>query len=488
MSLPHPNIGKVEQPKNLPDVPSEPASNPYGLNGLFSAAATLLLAVNAPIQFAFRPHVVETVGVTMLGIALVTTGVLRLSSRLFGAGSLLLLAVISLCMWTQPAELERSIRTVWPLRLAVPLILSLVWVLLLNPVPWLRRTLLAIAVPSGLLLVAISQTATIPLAPGAKGDTTANFTPYWLAIDQHGTLYASSATGNAILVFDATGRPQGTIWPAQIPAAGTRGSGIIPAGGGAIIASLNALTLPTPTLNPGFHDPDADTSLFWFYGLAVDTQDRLYLVDRHVPGNASVLQFNRAGNLTARWPLPRSFTAALGCLTTDRNHVYLSTSSGQVFVFDYNGTLLKTLKLPYQPSGIVAASENQLLILGQQILNRIDINTGATITMTLPPPSGELVTPYQALAVTQAGTVLVTDQGRNQVLMIDARDGQVVQAIGRPGPWPGQFGSLGGLAQDQAGRIYIADPQHRVIQRFTGAGRLDAIWSAHESGTLPAKR
>ncbi len=489
MPLPYSHTEKVEKPAPPPDKALKQESNPYWPAGLFSVAATLLLAINAPIQITFRPHAAETIGVSLLGSALVVGGSLRCSRRLFGGGSLLLLAVVSLCVWTQPAELEQSIRTVWPLRLAVPLTLSLVWTFLLNPPLWLRRTLLSGAVVTNILLLAINQTAAVPFASGARKGVSPNFAPYWLAIDRQGTLYAGSATGNAIQVFDAAGRPQGTIWPAQVPAQGTPGPGIIPAGSGTIVAALNALTLPTPTPSRGFHDADADSSLFWFYGLAIDAQDRLYMVDRHIAGNASVLQLDRNGNLTARWPLPRNFTAAAGCLTIDSRYVYLSSGAGQVFVFDYNGTLRKTLKLPYQPVSIAAVGQNRIVFMGQRTLDRIDVDTEAVTTiMTLPAPAGELQTPYQALAVTTMGTVLVADEGRNQVLVIDLQNGQLVQTIGRPGPWPGQFAGLGGIAQDQVGRIYIADPQHRVIQRFMPTGRLDAVWSAHEFTVNAAKR
>jgi sugar lactone lactonase YvrE len=46
---------------------------------------------------------------------------------------------------------------------------------------------------------------------------------------------------------------------------------------------------------------------------------------------------------------------------------------------------------------------------------------------------------------------------------------------------PGQLGQLGGLAQDADGRIYVADVGHRVIQRFTASGHIDALyWSIED--------
>jgi hypothetical protein len=61
--------------------------------------------------------------------------------------------------------------------------------------------------------------------------------------------------------------------------------------------------------------------------------------------------------------------------------------------------------------------------------------------------------------------------------------------IGKPGSvvtgyFPGQFGGLGGLAQDNQGRIYVADWQLGVIQRFNSAGDLEAVITA--PGEAPA--
>ncbi len=486
MSLPRSRTTDVKQPAGRPALVLDHAAAPSPLAGVFIGSAALLLALNAPFQWTFRPQQWATLGASGLGIILIAAGYVRHARALSIAGGVLLLVVAALCLATQPVALGESIRSIWPLRLAVLGALGGMWLLLLDPPGWLRRALIAGAVSSGLGLALVGGLTLLPPAH-AQQTKTANFAPYWLAVDHHGTLYTTSATGNAVLIFDATGRPQGTIWPAQAPSVGTPGPGIIPAGVGSIVTALHPGPLATPTLGTGFLDPDADPAQFWFNGLAVDAQDRLYLVDRRVGVSPSVLQLDRNGNLTARWPLPDDYPTALGCLTTDSRYIYLSSGMGEIFVFDYTGSLYKTLTLPYQPVGIAATGNNQIVALGTKFLNRIDVDSGNTITMTLPAPSGVLQTPYQAVAAT-GNAILVTDQGRNQVLVLDPQDGQVVQTIGRPGPWPGQFAGLAGLAQDPVGRIYVADDQHRVIQRFTAAGKLDAVWWAHEAVAAPTER
>jgi len=486
MSLPRSRTTKIKQPASLPAVVSDRAADPSPLAGVFIGAATLLLTLNAPLQWTFRPQQWATLGISGLGIVLVAAGYLRHARTLSIAGGGLLLALTGLCLATQPVALGESVRSVWPLRLAVLALLGGVWLLLLDPSCWLRRALIAGAVPTGLGLALVGGLTLLPPAHAQKTPP-ANFAPYWLAVDHHGTLYATSATGNALLIFDATGRPQGTIWPAQAPPVGIPGPGIIPAGVGAIVTALRPGPQAIPTPGTGFLDPDADPAQFWFNGLAVDAQDRLYLVDRRVAVSPSVLQLDHNGNITARWPLPADYSTALGCLTTDSRYIYLSSGAGEIFVFDYTGSLYKTLTLPYQPRGIAATGNNQIVALGTKFLNRIDVNSGDTITMTLPAPGGVLQTPYQAVVATDSA-IFVTDQGRNQVLVLDPQDGHVVQTIGKPGPWPGQFTSLAGLAQDTAGRIYVADDQHRVIQRFTATGKIDAVWWAHEAVAPPTER
>jgi sugar lactone lactonase YvrE len=65
---------------------------------------------------------------------------------------------------------------------------------------------------------------------------------------------------------------------------------------------------------------------------------------------------------------------------------------------------------------------------------------------------------------------------------VRCRDGSVCGAYGaasgqsqRHSDQPGQLGQLDGLAQDADGRIYVADVGHRVIQRFTASGHIDAL-------------
>ena len=102
--------------------------------------------------------------------------------------------------------------------------------------------------------------------------------------------------------------------------------------------------------------------------------------------------------------------------------------------------------------------------------------------MTMPTNLGELehTDPGE-----KDGSVFVTNRQPNkiQLVKIDPNTGKVLNTFGDSGPWPGQFGDIGGLSQDAQGRIYVADRQQRVIQRFTPDGKIDAIWWATRPGS-----
>ena len=96
------------------------------------------------------------------------------------------------------------------------------------------------------------------------------------------------------------------------------------------------------------------------------------------------------------------------------------------------------------------------------------------LTTTLPAPPGQLQIPYQAIVVEKDGNVLVSDWGSNDVLRVNLDSDQIIARLGSQGFWPGQFRAMGGMALDQEGRIYVADWQHRVIERFTPDGKIDS--------------
>ena len=133
-------------------------------------------------------------------------------------GVALLLVILSAGVITQPSQLSVPIVAIWPLRLALVLLVALSWAFLMHPPPWLGRALLAFSIPTVLVLLLWGGPATAAQLFGWRLYVpVSNFAPFWLAVDTHGTLYATDVNGGLIWVFDSTGSPKGTLRPGKAP-------------------------------------------------------------------------------------------------------------------------------------------------------------------------------------------------------------------------------------------------------------------------------
>ena len=187
------------------------------------------------------------------------------------------------------------------------------------------------------------------------------------------------------------------------------------------------------------------------------------------------MRFDRDGNISARWPVPKGYEPTSGCIAADAEHLYLSARTGSIYVLDYNARPQREIKLPFQPFGISPGGKGDLVVIGPNILKRVEADSGKVIDLKLPPSPPELQIP---MLYTQQGELLVADHVNTKIVRVNPETGKIVGAIGGAGQWPGQVGAIGGLAEDREGRIYVADYGHRVIQRFRLDGQIDSIWWA----------
>jgi DNA-binding beta-propeller fold protein YncE len=467
----------------IADIPQAPTSiqeesdeqSDFIVPSLFISAAAVILGFIDPIYLHFGQQTALTVGITVLGLALLWPGAILRRGAIMYAGVAVLLGAIAFEAITQPTQLSVPLVAVWPLRILLVLLVAFAWAFLMRPPRWLSRALIACAVPTILVLVVWGGPATGATLFGWNFYIpVTNFTPYWLAIDSHDTLYATDASGDLIWVFDSTGAPQGTIRASRAPAVGTPGPGILPNGLVEEMNLSNASLAPSPTPVGG-----PAQLVFDFCGIAVDPQDNLYTVDTIDKTGPKILRFDKDGMITQRIAIPAGYGPTKGCIAVDANHIYLASRYGKVYVMDHSGKVEQEVDLAYQPLGIAVSGKGELLITGPNILNKVEIGTGQVLTTTLPAPEGQLQIPYQAIAVEKSGDVLVSDWGSNTVVRVDPSTDKVVTTIGSQGFWPGQFKAMGGVAVDQEGRIYVSDWQHRVIERFTPDGKIDSVlWAA----------
>lgn len=436
---------------------------------------TLALAASAAVVCAVAPPRVVFQPQPLAGLVLVVVGVVvalwparpAIGGRLRWIGVTVLWLVIAWCVLSQPVPLTEPQSLVWSLRLLPVLLAVGVWLWPQLPRAWQRRTLAAVALPSvaGLALVAWGS----PPHP-------LDFAPYYVVVDAHGTLYVSDAASPVIRVFGADGALRAKLRPGLASLQGPPGPGFSPPGP---YNDPDGLGVPRATpgsaIVAGALQPwPLGTDDFWFCGLTVDGRNRLYVPDWM---RGRMLRFGPDGQLEARLPLPTGYQPSLGCVTATGNAVYLSDAHGAILRLDPAGEMRTRWSLPEAIIGGIAAAPDgrSLYALARTRVYRLDLATGGLTSWPLPAPTGPLGQPYQAILPLHGDRVLITNLAAHRIDIYTA-DGRARGSLGGPGRWPGQFGQVGGLARDGSGHVYVADFDHRALQRFIASGRLDALY------------
>src|SRR5438477_8803671 len=117
------------------------------LPSFFIVAAAVILALQDPINMSFVPRPAETLAAVAVGTALVAWGTLRRNLPLLLAGVAALLLTMAVGVTTQPSQLNVPVVAIWPLRVALVMLVAFSWGLLMHPPDWLTRGLMAVIVP-----------------------------------------------------------------------------------------------------------------------------------------------------------------------------------------------------------------------------------------------------------------------------------------------------------------------------------------------------
>lgn len=188
-------------------------------------------------------------------------------------------------------------------------------------------------------------------------------------------------------------------------------------------------------------------------GVAVDAQDRVYLITRQDP---RVIVYDRDGKFLTSWGEDRFSPRTHGITIGPDGTVYCVDEGHHVVQqFTPEGTLLMTI-----------GTYDQAADTGY------DGRTMESITRGGPPfnrPTN--------LAVAPNGDLYVTDGYGNARVHRFAHDGRLLQSWGEPGTGPGQFHLPHGLAVAPDGRVLVADRENDRIQIFSPTGEFMGQWT-----------
>ena len=192
-------------------------------------------------------------------------------------------------------------------------------------------------------------------------------------------------------------------------------------------------------------------------GLAIDSQDRVYVLSR---SSHPIAIFDREGNLLTWWG-EGSFGRAHGCCSGSDDSIYCTDDYRHtVSRFTPEGKLLQELGKKDQPSetGYVQLEDFR------ESLATIQYG-GAPFNR----PTG--------VAVSPSGEIYVSDGYGNARVHKFAPDGSLLLSWGEPGEAPGQFRLPHSVWVDKQECVWVADRENNRIQIFDAQGRFLSQWT-----------
>ena len=220
------------------------------------------------------------------------------------------------------------------------------------------------------------------------------------------------------------------------------------------------------------------------YGIATDSQGRLYVVDTFLK---RVHVFDAERNQYFFFPSDRTMLSSpIGIAIDQGGIVYITDSKkGLVYIFKDNGkTFLSTIGsgIFKRPTGIAINPKTSELLVVDTLLSRVfrfDLSNrlpkgsfgtdGATAGMFHYPTN---------IFVTLTGDIIVSD-ALNFRVQVFSPEGRFLFTFGRIGDEPGTFSRPKGVAADSDGNIYVVDALLDNIQVFDKRGRLLMAFGEH---------
>ena len=190
-------------------------------------------------------------------------------------------------------------------------------------------------------------------------------------------------------------------------------------------------------------------------GVAVDSQDRVYLFTR---SEHPVMVFERDGRFVGSWG-EGVFSRAHGITITKDQLAYCTDDMDHtVRKLTLEGELLQTIGTANQPSDTGYVNEGELSL------------------MSIKRSAGPFNRPTK-VAEAPNGELFVTDGYGNARVHRFSADGELIHSWGEPGEDPGQFNLPHSLCILEDGRLLVCDRENGRVQIFSQAGIYLDSWN-----------
>ena len=175
-------------------------------------------------------------------------------------------------------------------------------------------------------------------------------------------------------------------------------------------------------------------------GVAVDSQDRVYVFQRQGP---PVLVFEKDGHFVESWHRRNGLPA-------DAHHIHVGPDD-VVYLTDRDSHLV----LAYDTGG--------------EMLWSLGTRDEAALQAPFNHPADACVAP--------SGEIFVADGYGNSSVHRFSADGEHIGSFGSPGRGPGQFVVPHSVRVSQDGRVYVADRENHRVQVFSTEGEFLSEWT-----------
>jgi len=205
-----------------------------------------------------------------------------------------------------------------------------------------------------------------------------------------------------------------------------------------VLLAAKQLLAADPYSSTGFLKFPAEVEVGAMSSVAVDAEDRIYVLHR---GEPPLVAFDKDGNFVRAWG-QGLFKVPHGLRVDREGNIWTTDNSNHVLrKFSREGRLLTTLGTEGKAAG------------GKEGFRGPD----------------DLVFDSQ-------GNIYIADSGNGRIVKLTA-DGSFLLEWGKRGKESGQFATAHGLAIDKQDRIYVADRGNKRVQIFDSSGKHLADWS-----------